>query len=97
MTDGASGRDYLSLKHLDDRFDESGNAGTLDTILALRWIRANIAALPGNPDNETIFRQSGGEKVNALLAAPAVRACSVKLSCRAPCGSTASKQIGPHR
>ena len=65
---------YLSLKHLDERFADSGNAGTLDTILALRWINANIAAFGGDPANVTIFGQSGGGgKVNALLAAPAAK------------------------
>src|SRR5207253_9603983 len=36
----------------------SGNAGQLDLVLALQWVRDNIAAFGGNPQNVTIFGQS---------------------------------------
>ena len=36
---------YLYLARLDPRFPDSGNAGQLDLILALRWVRDNIAGL----------------------------------------------------
>ncbi|HTW72442.1 MAG TPA: carboxylesterase family protein [Acetobacteraceae bacterium] len=52
----------------------SGNAGTLDMIAALHWVRDNIAAFGGDPGNVTIFGESGGGgKVSTLLAMPSAR------------------------
>jgi para-nitrobenzyl esterase len=65
---------YLKLDDPDDQFAQSGNAGVLDMVAALRWIRDNAAAFGGDPGNVTIFGQSGGgAKVSALLACPAAR------------------------
>lgn len=55
-----------------EEFATSGNAGTLDMVAALRWVRTNIARFGGDPGNVTIFGESGGGcKVSVLLAAPA--------------------------
>ena len=63
---------YLSLARLDPRFPDSGNAGQLDLVLALQWVRANIAGFGGDPDRVTLFGQSGGGgKITTLMAMPA--------------------------
>ncbi len=55
-------------------YANSGNAGMLDLVLALRWVHANIAALGGDPGCVTIFGQSGGgAKCATLMAMPAAR------------------------
>ncbi|MES2035881.1 MAG: carboxylesterase/lipase family protein [Pseudomonadota bacterium] len=49
----------------------SGNAGMLDLVAALQWVRDNIAAFGGDPGAVTIFGESGGgAKVSYLLAMP---------------------------
>ena len=55
-------------------FDGSGQAGQLDIILALQWVRDNIEAFGGDPDNVTLFGVSGGgRKITQLLGMPEAR------------------------
>jgi para-nitrobenzyl esterase len=68
----------LGFLHLDDigggRWMHSSNAGMLDIVAALRWVRDNIADFGGDPGNVTIFGESGGGgKVSVLLAMPSAR------------------------
>jgi para-nitrobenzyl esterase len=54
------------------KYADSGNVGMLDIIAALGWVQENIASFGGNPDNITVFGESGGAyKVDTLLAMPA--------------------------
>ena len=61
---------YLFLGDLNNKFAQ-GNAGQLDLIASLEWVRNNIAGFGGDPDNVTIFGESGGgAKISTLLAMP---------------------------
>jgi len=65
---------YLYLARLDPRFPDSGNAGQLDLILALQWIRDNIAGFGGDPARILVFGQSGGgAKIATLMGMPAAK------------------------
>lgn len=64
---------FLDLESVDGSAG-SGNAGLLDLVAALKWVRDNIAAFGGDPDAVHIFGHSGGgAKVSALLSMPAAR------------------------
>ncbi len=53
-------------------FADSGNAGQLDLVLALQWVRDNIAEFGGDPNRVLIFGQSGGgAKCATLMSMPA--------------------------
>jgi para-nitrobenzyl esterase len=57
-----------------EKFAASGNVGMLDIVLALEWVRDNIASFGGDPGNVTIMGQSGGgAKVCTLTAMPAAK------------------------
>jgi para-nitrobenzyl esterase len=54
-----------------DKYADSGNAGLLDVVAVLEWVRDNITHFGGNPANVTLFGQSGGGlKISTLLAMP---------------------------
>jgi para-nitrobenzyl esterase len=62
---------YLHLGFLDPAFADSANAGQLDILAALTWVKNNIENFGGDPSNVTVFGQSGGgSKITALMVMP---------------------------
>lgn len=64
---------FLALPELtaESAHRSSGNYGLMDMIAALQWLRSNIAAFGGDPDNITIFGVSAGSwAVSMLMASP---------------------------
>src|SRR5690606_32528420 len=60
---------YLNLAGYGEQFADSGAVGALDMIQSLEWVRDNIAAFGGDPNNVLIFGESGGgSKVCTLMA-----------------------------
>ena len=62
---------FLDLSACSPKYKLSGNVGMLDVVQALQWVRDNIRNFGGDPDNVTIFGESGGGgKVGTLLCMP---------------------------
>ena len=62
---------FLDLSTVSEKYKYSGNVGMLDIVAALEWIRDNIEQFGGDPNNVTIFGESGGGgKVGTLLCMP---------------------------
>lgn len=65
---------FLDLSAYGEAYATSANNSILDMQLALEWVRDNIAGFGGDPENVTIFGQSGGgAKVNTLMAMPSAQ------------------------
>ena len=62
---------YMVLPQLSEAsgYGASGNYGLMDSIKAVEWIKQNISAFGGNPDNITIGGQSGGTSKTAAFFA----------------------------
>ncbi len=65
---------FLNLTAYGEKYASSAQVGMLDMIMALEWVRDNIANFGGDPASVTIFGQSGGGgKVGGLMAMPAAK------------------------
>ncbi len=62
---------HLDLTAYGDKYKNSDNIGMDDIIEALKWVQENIDKFGGDPNNVTIFGQSGGgAKVLAMMTSP---------------------------
>lgn len=65
---------FLDLSAYGEKYKHSANNSILDIKMALEWVKNNIANFGGDPNNVTIFGQSGGgAKVNTLMAMPSAK------------------------
>ncbi|NEU70728.1 carboxylesterase/lipase family protein [Spirosoma agri] len=65
---------YLDLSAYGEKYKNAANAGLMDLVSALQWVQQNIAQFGGDPNNVTIFGQSGGGgKVTSLMNAPSAK------------------------
>ncbi len=82
---------YLYLAELGQEYAASGNAGMLDLVASLEWVRDNIADFGGDPGNVTIMGESGGgAKVSTLMAMPAAHGLFHKAIIQSGPGLTAT-------
>ncbi len=62
---------FLDLSEYGEKFERSGNNSLIDLVASLSWIRSHAERFGGDPDNVTVFGQSGGgAKITALLNSP---------------------------
>ena len=65
---------HLDLTAYGKQYTQSANAGVMDLVSALQWVKANAAAFGGDSNNVTIFGESGGgAKVLTLMGTPAAK------------------------
>jgi len=65
---------FLNLAGMGGKYANSANAGLLDCVAVLKWVRDNISNFGGDPGNVMIFGQSGGGgKVISLMAMPSAK------------------------
>ncbi|MCY7007900.1 carboxylesterase family protein [Fusobacterium simiae] len=65
---------YLDLSEYGEKYKNSANHGIMDIVVALEWIRDNISKFGGDPNNVTLFGESGGgAKILTLMGTPAAK------------------------
>lgn len=84
---------FLDLTAYGEEYADSSNLGIKDLVASLEWVKENIASFGGDPDNVTIFGQSGGGgKVTTLMRTPAAEGLFDKAICQSGLFGGASKE-----
>ena len=84
---------FYNFSIYDDSFDS--NCGVADQIAALRWVKENIAAFGGDPEQITIAGESaGGTAVYDMLAAPSVKGLFKRAIAQSGLASSACEHTG---
>ena len=84
---------FLDLSAFGEKYAHTGNLGMLDIVAALKWVKENIAYFGGDPNNVTIFGQSGGGgKVSTLACMPVAKGLFNKAMVMSGSFSLANKQ-----
>ncbi len=84
---------YLDLSGIGgEKYAHSGNLGQMDIVAALQWVHDNIEQFGGDPENVTLFGQSGGgRKILNLLGTPSAKGLFAKVICES-CGQQSLPQ-----
>ena len=78
---------FLCLPQLKEEAGFTGNYGLFDQLTAIRWVRDNIAAFGGDPENITIMGQSAGAaSVQLLSCSPLTQGLFQKAVMSSGCG-----------
>jgi len=63
---------FLDLSAYGGKYKYSGNLGMMDIVASLEWVKENISKFGGDPNNITLFGESGGgAKILTLMGTPA--------------------------
>jgi para-nitrobenzyl esterase len=85
---------FLDLSAYGEEYEDSANVGIADLIASLQWIQDNIEVFGGDPDNVTIFGQSGGGgKVLDMLHAESAEGLVDKVIVESGSFSLQSKEV----